>query len=266
MRKISALFLIGSLFLLSSCFPQQTIKGDGNIVTEDVSISEYDCLEIAGGSMVVDYTQTDAPEALQIKTDQNIFDKYEFIVDGRTLKIRPKREFRRHTNFRPTEFMITTNSRNLKKLETAGNTHINMNSPLRANDFEAGLAGSGIIQFHDTATFTQLKINIAGSGEFVGKHIFADKLEGEMAGSNTIVLGGVLGTADFSIAGSGTVRAFDCTMDKLKCKVAGSGDIEVSVISSIDAEIAGSGTVRYKGDPQDIKKKTMGSGKIEKVE
>ena len=87
-----------------------------------------------------------------------------------------------------------------------------------------------------------------------------------MAGPNTIVLGGTVGIAEFSIAGSGTVRAFDCTMDELECKIAGSGDIEAFVVNKIKAEIAGSGSVKYKGDPQDIQKKVMGSGKIEKVE
>ena len=265
-HKISLLFLICGLFLVSSCIPTQTIKGDGNITTENIPVSEYDCLELEGGGMVVNYTQSDAPEGLEIKTDRNIFEKYEFNVENHKLKIRPKKEFRKHTNFRPTEFMVTANSRNLKKLAAAGSTHVNINSPLQAEEFEAGLAGSGIIQFHDTASFTNLKIEIAGSGDFVGHKVYCEELNGDMAGSNTIVLGGTVGIAEFSIAGSGTVRAFDCTMDELECKIAGSGDIEAFVVNKIKAEIAGSGSVKYKGDPQDIQKKVMGSGKIEKVE
>ena len=256
------------LVILSTtgCIPTQTIKGDGNITTENIPVSEYDCLELEGGGMVVNYTQSDAPEGLEIKTDRNIFEKYEFNVENHKLKIRPKKEFRKHTNFRPTEFMVTANSRNLKKRAAAGSTHVNINSPLQAEEFEAGLAGSGIIQFHDTASFTNLKIEIAGSGDFVGHKVYCEELNGDMAGSNTIVLGGTVGIAEFSIAGSGTVRAFDCTMDELECKIAGSGDIEASVVNKIKAEIAGSGSVKYKGDPQDIQKKVMGSGKIEKVE
>ena len=194
------------IFSTTGCIPTQTIKGDGNITTENIPVSEYDCLELEGGGMVVNYTQSEAPEGLEIKTDRNIFEKYEFNVENHKLKIRPKKEFRKHTNFRPTEFMVTANSRNLKKLAAAGSTHVNINSPLQAEEFEAGLAGSG------------------------------------------------------------TVRAFDCTMDELECKIAGSGDIEASVVNKIKAEIAGSGSVKYKGDPQDIQKKVMGSGKIEKVE
>ena len=128
MKKISLLFLICGLFLVSSCIPTQTIKGDGNITTENIPVSEYDCLELEGGG-------------------------------------------RKHTNFRPTEFMVTANSRNLKKLAAAGSTHVNINSPLQAEEFEAGLAGSGIIQFHDTASFTNLKIEIAGSGDLVGHKV-----------------------------------------------------------------------------------------------
>lgn len=174
------------IFSTTGCIPTQTIKGDDNITTENIPVSEYDCLELEGGGMVVNYTQSDAPEGLEIKTDRNIFEKYEFNVENHKLKIRPKKEFRKHTNFRPTEFMVTANSRNLKKLAAAGSTHVNINSPLQAEEFEAGLAGSG--------------------------------------------------------------------------------DIEASVVNKIKAEIAGSGSVKYKGDPQDIQKKVMGSGKIEKVE
>lgn len=266
MKKISFLFLISGLFLLNGCIPTQTIKGDGNITTENIPVSTYDCLEVEGEGIVVNYTQSDAPEGLQVKTDRNIFEKYEFNVEDHKLKIHPKKEFRKHTNFRPTEFMVTANSRNLATLEAAGNNHININSPLHAESFKAGLAGSGIIQLHDTASFTSLKIEIAGSGDFVGHKISCEELDGEMAGSNTIVLGGNAGIAEFSIAGSGTVRAFECTMDELECNIAGSGDIEASVASRINAKIAGSGSVKYKGDPQDIQKDIMGSGKIEKVE
>lgn len=81
------------LVILSTtgCIPTQTIKGDGNITTENIPVSEYDCLELEGGGMVVNYTQSDAPEGLEIKTDRNIFEKYEFNVEDHKLKIRPKK-------------------------------------------------------------------------------------------------------------------------------------------------------------------------------
>lgn len=83
------------IFSTTGCIPTQTIKGDGNITTENIPVSEYDCLELEGGGMVVNYTQSEAPEGLEIKTDRNIFEKYEFNVENHKLKIRPKKEFRK---------------------------------------------------------------------------------------------------------------------------------------------------------------------------
>ncbi len=216
--------------------------------------------------MVVNYTQSDAPEGLEIKTDRNIFEKYEFNVENHKLKIRPKKRIQETYEF-PSDRVHGYGQLPQSKETSGGRQYpCKYKFPLQAEEFEAGLAGSGIIQFHDTASFTNLKIEIAGSGDFVGHKVYCEELNGDMAGSNTIVLGGTVGIAEFSIAGSGTVRAFDCTMDELECKIAGSGDIEAFVVNKIKAEIAGSGSVKYKGDPQDIQKKVMGSGKIEKVE
>lgn len=254
------------MLLIGGCIPTKTITGDGNIVTETINITDYDQLEIEGGGIVVDYTQADIPAALQVKTDLNIFEKYEFKQEENKLKIRPKKEFRRNTNFRPTEFTITTNSQALTKIAGAGGVTFNANSPLKAQEFEAEMAGSGLVEFKDTATFTKLKVEMAGSGEFKGMRVYAQDMEGNMAGSSTFTLGGKIGEVDFDIAGSGRVNAFDCTFDHLKCDIAGSGDITATVTTSINAKVAGSGSIRYKGNPQDIKKSVMGSGSVEKVD
>lgn len=264
--KSIVLLLSCSLLAFSGCIPTKTIQGDGNVTTQSVSITDYDHLSIEGGTITVDYTQADAPSALQIKTDQNIFEKYEFKTEENELIIRPKKEFRRHTNFKPTEFVVTTNSRSLKQYEGAGSVTFNANSPMQGEKFEADIAGSGAILLNDSAIFTKLKVEIAGSGEFKGMKINAGEMEGDIAGSNTFNLGGNIGKADFSIAGSGRVYAFDCTIDHLGCEIAGSGDITATVTTSIKAEIAGSGSVRYKGNPQNIEKSVMGSGNIQKVD
>lgn len=49
--------------------------------------------------MVVNYTQSDAPEGLEIKTDRNIFEKYEFNVEDHKLKIRPKKRIQETYEF-----------------------------------------------------------------------------------------------------------------------------------------------------------------------
>lgn len=79
-------------------------------------------------------------------------------------------------------------------------------------------------------------------------------------------IGGEAVKANFDVAGSGKIRAFDLQVDDLKCNVAGSGNIEASVKESIDVSAVGSGKVRYKGNPATINRNIIGSGSIIKVE
>ncbi len=87
-----------------------------------------------------------------------------------------------------------------------------------------------------------------------------------MPESGKLNLGGIIQKAYFDIAGSGTIRAFDLHVEDMKCKIAGSGDIDITANNSIDASIAGSGRIKYKGDAKDIKKSVAGSGSIKQVD
>jgi hypothetical protein len=42
--------------------------------------------------------------------------------------------------------------------------------------------------------------------------------------------------------------------------------MEISVSESLNVEIAGSGKIRYRGNPQHVRKSVAGSGKIEKID
>jgi len=244
----------------------QIIKGDGNIVTKDIPISEYTKINTAG-SIHINYSQSDEEPFLQVTTDQNIYDIFEFIIENNnTLVIRPKKEYRRNTHIRPTEFTVNTNSRELEKAEIAGNTTFNANSPLKAEQLQLTIAGSGKINLNGLVEANKLGTEIAGSATLNAYQINAQEFKGNIAGSGTLNLGGETGKATFEIAGSGDVRAFDLQIEDMKCEIAGSGDIEAYVNNSINVSVAGSGRVKYKGNPSDIKRSIAGSGSIKKVE
>ena len=266
MNKLTFLLLAGLIAgLLESCAPTRNIKGDGNVVTRTIPVGPYDALEVKGGNIILNYSCSDADEGLEVRTDQNILDMYELIVDDGTLKIQPKKEYRRNVNFRPTEFVVTSSSRALERLDIAGAVEANVNSPLWTEDFKVDVAGSGNVQFHDTTSFASLKLSISGSGDIVAKRLACGELKGDIAGSGELTLGGSVEEGKLSTAGSGKMRAFDCRFDRLNYSIAGSGDVEVSVESELKVSIAGSGSVKYKGQPE-VNQSIAGSGKIERVE
>lgn len=263
---VHSFILLTCFFICNGCIPGQIIKGDGNIVTHEISITDYSRISSAG-SVTINYIQSDEEPYLQVTTDQNIYEMFEFNVNDKDiLQIRPKKEYRRNTTFRPTEFTINTNSHEFKGAETAGSVKFNANSPLKSDNVKLSLAGSGTINLHENAEIEELKTEIAGSATLNAHKLSCKNFRGEIAGSGTLNLGGKTEKANFSIAGSGDVKAFDLRIDEMKCDIAGSGDIEAYVNNSINVSIAGSGRIKYKGDPQDIKRSVAGSGSIKKVE
>jgi len=265
--KVSFLLLTVVALILPGCFPMQTVEGDGNLVTHQISITDYDEIALEMASMKVEYIQDDNAPYLQVTTDQNVYEKYEFIIeDGHKLLIRPKKEYRKSHNFRPTEFKVITNSHKLREVDIAGHIEFHANSPLVSDKLEFKLAGSGSINLHDTVTVDQLKISMAGSATVTANSLFVDELKGEIAGSGTMNLGGAGRKVKFQIAGSGDIHAYDLLMDEVDCEVAGSGDIEVYANNRIHSKTAGSGNIRYKGSATDAKHDSFGSGTLRKVD
>jgi len=265
--KVHILFALIVLFLTSGCMPGKVTRGDANLITRTIDISDYRIIQTGGGSMTINYVQSEAAPFFEITTDQNIFDMYEFVVEKeKTLLIRPKKEFRRNHSFRPTEFTVTTNSRNLEKVEAAGNITFNANSSLNAEKISFDLAGSGTINLPEQVTADQLRVQMAGNATLNAADISCREIKGEIAGSGTMNMGGITKKATFEIAGSGNVKAFNLRMDELKCNIAGSGDIEAYVNEKINVYVAGSGKVRYKGNPGEINRHIAGSGSVNKVD
>jgi hypothetical protein len=250
---------------LSCCFPFQVIKGDGDLVTQEISISDYNTIKVSNGSINLTYSQSEETPGLTVTVDRNIFDKYVFEVKDSELHIVPKEEYKR-TGFNPTVFTVTTNSTGLNKLDAAGDIDFKVNNPLLTDELELRLAGSTKVNFNDSLILNKFNVSIAGSGNLNVPAVTGNSFNGRVAGSGKLILGGEITKASFEIAGSGTVRAFDLWVDDIKCKIAGSGDIDISVNNSITAEVAGSGRIKYHGDPQSITKNVAGSGSIKKVD
>ncbi|MDR1403179.1 MAG: DUF2807 domain-containing protein [Tannerellaceae bacterium] len=265
--KTNVLILIACLLLImNSCNPFHTIiRGDGNLVTRTLTLDDYDVIE-ASHSMKITYVQSEDIPALTVTTDQNIMEKYIFQVNGTKLEIKPKDEYRRTTNFLPTQFTVTTHSKGLKKADLAGSITFDLDSLFTGNDLEINLAGSGTINLNDQVTVHDLKAGLAGSATFNAYRLKGNDFDGNIAGSGKLNLGGIMTKATFEIAGSGIVRAFDLQVEDLACNIAGSGDVEISVSNSISADIAGSGRIKHKGDPQIIRKEIAGSGSIKKMD
>jgi hypothetical protein len=108
-------------------------------------------------------------------------------------------------------------------------------------------------------------LEVDGSGNIDFPDVETDELDVAISGSGDICLKGAVGSLHASVAGSGDVTATELLAKKAKLQVTGSGDIEVSVVESVDARVTGSGDIKIHGNPAARNTRVTGSGDIDFV-
>ena len=78
MKKTYSFLLAFTLMagLLCSCHLNR-ISGNGNVISKEIQIEDYDEIEIRGENIDLQYTQSDSTPYLKIETDQNIMELLE---------------------------------------------------------------------------------------------------------------------------------------------------------------------------------------------
>ena len=87
-------------------------------------------------------------------------------------------------------------------------------------------------------------------------------MKSSIGGSGNIKLFGKSNEFTCSIAGSGSIEAYELNTDILNANIAGSGSIKATVKTKIKAKVVGSGNIYYKGNPKYVDSKSVGSGDV----
>jgi len=211
------------------------IKGNGNLVTVERTTSSYDEIS-ARGSFDLVLVHGEEGE-ISIEGEENIIPLLETKIEHHTLKI----YYKKYTHINTTKKLtVTVPFKNIKGVRLGGSGNITSNNLIKATSFKVSLGGSGNIA---------LKID-------------ADKVTSSIGGSGDIALSGCINELICSIAGSGNINAYELTTNTLDASIAGTGNVHIQVQNDIHAKIIGSGNVYYKGNPTEIKNRSIGSGSI----
>lgn len=233
--SILTLLIIGTS--LNAQIFTKKIKGNGTVITENRTISDYDKISVAGS---FDVELVKGKEGnITIKADENLMKYIVTEVENGHLKIRPKKGY--HIKSTKTIEVIVS----FEKIEAIS------------------LAGSGNLHSTDVLNSSDLNLSLAGSGG-LDLPISTKNLISKIAGSGNIKLSGNSEVLNCEIAGSGNLNGSDLKANVSHVKIAGSGNVKVHAVSEIHAKIVGSGDVIYTGNPAIEKLKSIGSGSIKK--
>lgn len=238
MKKIITMALALCTVAITNAQWGKRINGDGNVVTIERSVGNYDGVALAGW-FDVDLVGGKEGE-LTLEGESNLLEYVKTEVKNGTLVIKVEKG----VNLRPSNWgkgiHITVPVESISEVSLSGSGDIAGQTTIKSNSFSARIAGSG-----DMALMVE-----------------TERVEAALSGSGDITLSGRTTDFDVQVSGSGDIKAYELEAEHVTAAVSGSADIKVTANQSIDARVSGSGDIHYRGNPKKINSKSSGSGDI----
>ncbi|MDC6386949.1 DUF2807 domain-containing protein [Flagellimonas taeanensis] len=238
MKKIITLVLALSTMAITNAQWGRRVKGDGNFVTIERSVGDYDGVSLAGW-FDVDLVAGNEGE-ITLKGESNLLEHIITEVKDGVLVIKTEK--------------------GMELKPSSWNSGIMITVPIESIS-SVSLSGSGDIVGKTTIETERFSTRIAGSGD-ITLAVQAKEVEASLSGSGDINLSGRTTDFDVMVSGSGDIKAYELEAEFVKATVSGSADIKVTANQSIDAKVSGSGDIHYRGNPKKINSKSSGSGDI----
>jgi hypothetical protein len=243
----------GELYV-ESAFGSATAKGNGELGTERREVGNLAALDVQGPLQVQVQVQAGAP-SLEIEADKNLLPLIHTEDSANGLKIWIEGNIRTRN---PIRVKYTTPQ--LHQIQALGSGRISVTGlnggPLRVDN-----QGSRTIQL--AGNVSSLYLKLLGSGNLNANALNSDAATVNLNGSSRVKLGPVRGEAlDVAINGSGSLHTSGA-VSKVKVSVNGSGDADLSALTSqvANLSVTGSGDISV-AVSETLVADTTGSGSI----
>jgi len=212
----------------------KSIRGSGNLETEERSVSGFDTVSLAGmGDLHI--VQGDE-ESLSIEAEDNLLQYITTEVVGSELRIGIKDG----ANILPTKSIkFTLGVKELNKVSVSGAGNVSADS-LESDNLELSVSGAGNIDLKDL-NVKDLVVHSSGTGNFT--------------------MAGKADTQNITISGAGNYRGGDLESNSAELTVSGAGNSTLWVKDSLQVKISGFGRVEYYGEPK-VTQDISGGGSV----
>jgi len=231
---ILSILIFLSINYASAQFWKTKISGNGDVVTEQRQVSNFDKLSVTGAFQV---KIVKGSGKLTLKADSNLMNIIEtYVKSGKlVIRINPDFSLRKYTRL-----LVEVPSDYLSKIV---------------------LTGSGHIYNEEVFSWKNIKLVLTGSGEmdFITNILHLDVV---ITGSGDIKLQGQADLLEATLTGSGELLAKSIEVADAKITVTGSGEAYIKCRNHLSVKLFGSGDVYYFGEPQFLKSKIFGSGAV----
>lgn len=275
MNKIFlVLIYLSSIFFFTHAEAFEDVKGNGHVVTKEISVSEYRGVKVGGNintgnspffavlkKPVFNYSQTTGVSSLQITTDENLFSHLDIRVSKGCLIINTynnERLFATRLDVigqSPTvEEVIISNT-----FQFVPQTELNVDKLKVVVDGDADIRCSKSIRVNSTC-----KIRASGVGQMLVEELICQNIEAKANDVGVLNLKGEAQTGKYSAIDAGKIKAYEFKLENLECKASGSARIQTHVTEILKARATDAGVIKHKGFPR-ADNYCTGAGKIKRI-
>ncbi|PHI20820.1 hypothetical protein CEQ90_05510 [Lewinellaceae bacterium SD302] len=241
MKNVLIIFAL-TLFTTTSCVAQwgnwKAIKGDGNIVTKDRDVSDFD--EVKASASIAVYVTKGNKFSVQVETDENLQEHIRTEVSGDRLNVGVMDK----SNINPSKRVkVYVTMPEIVALQSSSSSKLICKSAFTGKDLDLDVSSSGYIEV-----------------EFSGKYV-----ETQGSSSGKIDLKGSADKFRFRGSSSSVVDAKEFVAKSVKARGSSSSRLYIQVTDEIDSDLSSSARVEYSGDPDRVYSDLSSGGKVRKV-
>ena len=211
-----------------------SVRGNGNVVKKDRSVSGFDAVKVSSGIDV--YLSQGDKESVTVEADENLHEYIITEVRNGVLNV-----YTDHVSIRHAEReRVYVTIKDVKSLRTSSAGDIVGETPIKCGNIEIGASSSGDITLELHADKVDLDISSAGDIKLTGD---AESLR-----------------ADLSSAGD--LKAFDFKVKNADVSVSSAGDADVYASEKLIARASSAGDIQYMGNPKYVDAHSSSAGGI----
>lgn len=261
---IACLVLIVIASLSISCKNiNNSITGDGNVVTKEISISDYSKVD-AGGVVTVIYKQSETDmEKLTIEIDENLLEHLDVTVEDGTLKIRTDKK---QQSINPSKFNIYTSSKEITDVNISGVSKFIAEGDIKADELE--VTGSGVSNISlMTVRANKVQCEMSGTSKLKASDVIVDKKLNLLSSGTSKMEINRLEVSDLTISSSGVskVEMQEVKADVVRFVTSGTSKITLDRIETTDLKASSSGVSKIEMSTGEVDKARFGTSGTSKI-
>jgi hypothetical protein len=206
----------------ASCIRITGIRGSGNVVTEERSVTGFDKVAISAGMNL--FLEQGSKEYLKLEAEDNIIRNITTEVNGGKLTVKFRNLLGGVSAREPVNVYLTVI--NLKELDASSGTSINSKE----------------------INTDSLKINISSgaAGEMI---VIANSIVVNLSSGSKLKLSGTVESQKVNLSSGVDYRAADLLSKNVQIDVSSGASAKVSASDNLDVSISSGGSVEYSGTP-----------------